>query len=200
VGSSTTSSVILSFDKSSYVNGEVVRLSLTALDTAGLPVADGTYTNLLSEDIVSSTQLGGATLLGSKSPVLVNGIAVWNLYAPLSAGPFTVSAKITSTSVGVTANASVADSNATTLAKLVESVNSLNSLLNARVDALTAEIANLKAEAVSAKIASDAALADAKTAVLAKDAEIASLKKSFNALAKKWNKKNPTAKVKYVKQ
>ena len=102
--------------------------------------------------------------------------------------------------MGVTANASVADSNATTLAKLVESVNSLNSLLNARVDALTAEIANLKAEAVSAKIASDAALADAKTAVLAKDAEIASLKKSFNALAKKWNKKNPTAKVKYVKQ
>jgi hypothetical protein len=151
VGSSTVSSVTLSFDKASYVNGEVVRLSLTALDVTGLPVADGTYTNLLSADIVSSTQLGGATLVGSKSPTLINGIAVWSLYAPLSAGPFTVTGKVLSTLVAVTANASVADSNATTLAKLVESVNSINLLLNARVDALSAEIATLKADAAAAK-------------------------------------------------
>lgn len=156
VGSSTVSSATLSFDKGSYVNGEVVKLSLTALDVAGLPVADGTYTNLLSEDIVSSTQLGGATLVGSKSPTLINGIAVWSLYAPLSAGPFTVTGKVLSTSVALTANASVADSNATTLTKLVESVNSLNSLLNARVDALSAEIATLKADAAAAKAASEA--------------------------------------------
>ena len=188
VGSSTASSVTLSFDKSSYVNGEVVRLSLTALDTAGLPVADGTYTNLLSEDIVSSTQLGGATLLGSKSPVLVNGIAVWNLYAPLSAGPFTVSAKITSTSVGVTANASVADSNATTLAKLVESVNSLNSLLNARVDALTAEIATLKADAATAKAAAEAEVATVKAEAELKSALEAKKLALANAKIAKLNK------------
>ena len=65
-----------------------------------------------------------------------------------------------------------------------------------------------------AKIASDKALADAKTAsdavVLAKDATIAkltadnaaalkALKTSFNALAKKWNAKNPKAKVTLLK-
>jgi hypothetical protein len=65
-----------------------------------------------------------------------------------------------------------------------------------------------------AKVASDKALADAKvasdSALVIKDAQIAkltidnsaaltSLKASFNALAKKWNAKNPKAKVKYVK-
>jgi hypothetical protein len=65
-----------------------------------------------------------------------------------------------------------------------------------------------------AKTASDKALADAKAAsdavVLAKDTQIAkltadnavalkSIKDAFNALAKKWNAKNPKAKVTYLK-
>jgi hypothetical protein len=65
-----------------------------------------------------------------------------------------------------------------------------------------------------AKVASDKAAADAKAAsdavVLAKDATIAkltadnaaalkSIKDAFNALAKKWNAKNPKAKVTYLK-
>jgi hypothetical protein len=73
--------------------------------------------------------------------------------------------------------------------------------------------ASVKALA-DAKTASDKALADAKTAsdkvVLDKDATIAKLtadnaaalkaiKTSFNALAKKWNAKNPNAKVTYLK-
>jgi hypothetical protein len=48
-----------------------------------------------------------------------------------------------------------------------------------------AEIAKLKAETVTAKTASDKAIAD--------------MKKAFNALAKKWNAKNPKAKVALVK-
>ena len=54
-----------------------------------------------------------------------------------------------------------------------------------------------------AKVVSDAALAakDAQIAKLTADnaAALASLKKSFNALATKWNKKNPKAKVTLVK-
>ena len=80
----------------------------------------------------------------------------------------------------------------------------------ALVDAKTASDAALAAE----KAASAKALADAKTAsdavVLAKDATIAkltadnaaalkSIKDAFNSLAKKWNAKNPKAKVTYVK-
>jgi len=80
--------------------------------------------------------------------------------------------------------------------------------------ALAAEKAASAAAIAAEKAASAKALADAKTAsdavVLAKDATIAkltadnaaalkSIKDAFNALAKKWNAKNPKAKVTYVK-
>ena len=80
--------------------------------------------------------------------------------------------------------------------------------------ALAAEKAASAKALADAKTASDKALADAKAAndkvVLDKDATIAkltadnavalkSVKDAFNALAKKWNAKNPNAKVKYVK-
>ena len=81
--------------------------------------------------------------------------------------------------------------------------------LKAAADLATAnaEIAKLKAEAVTAKLTSDSATA---TAIAAKDAEIAklkadnatalaALKKAFNTLAAKWNKANPKAKVTLVK-
>ena len=80
--------------------------------------------------------------------------------------------------------------------------------------ALAAEKAASAAALAAEKAASAKALADAKTAsdavVLAKDATIAkltadnaaalkSIKDAFNALAKKWNAKNPKAKVTLVK-
>ena len=97
-------------------------------------------------------------------------------------------------------------------------------VLKAAADAVTAKAAADKALA-DAKVASDAALAAAvkvetdkaaaakavaDAALLAKDAQIAkltadnaaalaSLKKAFNTLAIKWNKKNPKAKVTLVK-
>ena len=78
---------------------------------------------------------------------------------------------------------------------------------DAEIVTLKAEIATLKANAVTAKVASDKALADAQAAakveldaVKAANAKaIADMKKAFNALAKKWNAKNPTAKVALVK-
>jgi hypothetical protein len=81
--------------------------------------------------------------------------------------------------------------------------------LKAAADLVTAnaEVAKLKAEAVTAKAAADKALADATAAhaaTLAKvnadnAAAMAAIKKAFNALAKKWNAKNPKAKVALVK-
>jgi len=70
-----------------------------------------------------------------------------------------------------------------------------------------AEIATLKADAVTAKVAADKALADVKAAAKAEldaanaanAAVLADVKKAFNSLAKKWNKKNPTAKVALIK-
>ena len=81
--------------------------------------------------------------------------------------------------------------------------------LKAATDLATAnaEIVKLKADAVVAKVAADKALADAQAASKAEldkvkadnAAAIAAMKKAFNALAKKWNAKNPTAKVALVK-
>jgi hypothetical protein len=178
IGSSTVSSVALAFDKIAYVNGEVVKFTLKALDASGLPVADGTYTNLLSEDLISSTQLGGATLAGSKSPVLVDGTSSWNLYAPLSAGPFTVTGKVLATSVALEAKASVADANAASIAALIQSVNAMKENLQVTIDALTAKLAASEAKA---------------------KADRAAYVKQYNALAKKWNAKNPRAKIALIK-
>ena len=76
---------------------------------------------------------------------------------------------------------------------------------------LKAEIVTLKADAVTAKVAADKALTDALVAAkAASDAELAkvkadnaaalaAVKTAFNSLAKKWNKKNPKAKVALIK-
>jgi hypothetical protein len=84
-------------------------------------------------------------------------------------------------------------------------------LADTEVLSLKSEIVTLKADAVTAKVAADKALADALAAAkvasdaeLAKvkadnDASMAALKKAFNSLARKWNKKNPKAKVALIK-
>jgi hypothetical protein len=85
-------------------------------------------------------------------------------------------------------------------------VASDKALADAKVAADAALAAAVKVEtdkSAAAKLASDAALAakDAQIAKLTADnaAALASLKKAFNTLANKWNKKNPKAKVTLVK-
>ena len=72
---------------------------------------------------------------------------------------------------------------------------------------LKAEVVTLKADAVTAKVAADKALADLAAANAAEldkvkadnAAALAAVKVAFNKLAKKWNKKNPKAKVALIK-
>ena len=103
----------------------------------------------------------------------------------------------------------VASDKALTDAKLASDTEVLS--LKAEIVTLKADAVTLKADAVTAKVAAYKALTDALAAAkaasdaeLAKvkadnDAAIASLKSAFNKLAKKWNKKNPKAKVTLVK-
>jgi trimeric autotransporter adhesin len=177
VGSTTVASVVLGFDKSAYVNGEAVKLTIVALDASGLPVADGTYTNLLSEDIISSTQLGGASLVGSKSPALVDGVAVWNVYAPLSSGPFSVTGKVAATSVVLSAKAEVGNPTAAaTAAATKEATDAANAATAAALEAAKAA----DAATAMAQQASDAVAAlSTQVATL-----MASLKKQIAALTK----------------
>ena len=93
----------------------------------------------------------------------------------------------------------------------VTDLNGTIAALNARVAGLTAELAAANAGRAADKVASDKALADAKaasdsatvTAKVAADIALATAKAEhkakFNALAKKWNAKNPKAKVALIK-
>jgi hypothetical protein len=152
IGSSVASSVTLSFDKKSYINGEKVQLTLKAVDASGKPISDiaasgASYTDLLSADLISSTQLGGSTLVGSKTPTFVGGVATWNLYAPLSAGPFTVTGTtgtaaglaLSAQKVALSTTANVLDANATANAALLAQLDALN----AKIVALNALIAKI---------------------------------------------------------
>jgi subtilase-type serine protease len=93
------------------------------------------------------------------------------------------------------------------VAKAAADAAAAKSAADAAALTAAAEIAKLKADAVTAKLTADKALADAAAAhatELAKvkadnDAAIAAMKKAFNALAAKWNKANPKAKVALVK-
>jgi hypothetical protein len=182
VNSSVASSVTLAFDNSTYANGTVVKLKLTALAANGLPISDVaaagySYTNLLSADLVSSVALGGASLSGSATPTFTNGVATWNLYAPLSAGPFQVVGK-TGTATGLsasaqgvslTASATVADpnasqnaTNASAIQTLTTTVQTLQASIQAQVTALNMQLAQLQAQLIAST-------------------------KSYNALVKKYN-------------
>lgn len=125
IGSSVASKVTLAFDNTTYSNGSVVKLILTAVDANGKPISDVpavgySYTNFLSADFVSSVALGGVSLASSISPTFVNGVDTWNVYAPLSSGPFTVTGTTGTTSslalsaqkVALSASAQVANPSA----------------------------------------------------------------------------------------
>ena len=93
------------------------------------------------------------------------------------------------------------------LAKAASDAAAIKLASDAAAVTTAAEIVKLKADAVTAKVAADKALADAQAAAKAEldkvkadnATALAAIKKAFNALAKKWNAKNPTAKVTLVK-
>ena len=194
VGSSVASKVTLSFDNTSYANGSVVKLKLTALDASGNPISDVaavgySYTNFLSADFVSSVALGGATLTGSATPTFVSGVATWNLYAPLTAGPFTVTGTTGTTSglalsaqkLAISASAQVADQNASANSSAItEAADAANAATTAANAATTAAQA-----ATTAATQASAQAASALAAVNALSAKIATLATSLAKILKK---------------
>jgi hypothetical protein len=90
-----------------------------------------------------------------------------------------------------------------TLTAQLAAANAAKTTAETALAVANAEITKLKADAVAAKSAADVALAAEKAAHDATKAAnakaLADLKKAFNALATKWNKANPKAKVTLVK-
>ena len=149
-----------------------------------------TFAPTTSSDAVSATAIAGLA-----TPVLAPfaEIAIRDMAAELAAAQAALAAEKAAAS--------------TAAAKAAADAAAAKAVADAAAVVAAAEIAKLKADAVTAKVAADKALADAQAAAKAElDAvkaanakALADLKAAFNSLAKKWNAKNPKAKVTLVK-
>ena len=153
VNANRVASVKLEFDKTTYAPSERVRLYVTPLDSAGKPIAAGTWANLLGTGGISYT--AGFTNMDTTTAAALAGVSVttsanssaatgakagsklFTLYAPASGGSFTVNALGGSSlplaaQVAVSATATVTDSGAAALAAvnaLATTVASLKTLI-----------------------------------------------------------------------
>jgi hypothetical protein len=195
-GKSITATVFAStavMDTATVTTGATLTDFGTATFKATLPTT-GTR-SLITFAPTTSSDAVAAAVVGLTAPTLAPfaEIAVRDLVSELAAEKAAKDAAIAAKAV---ADAAVVKAAADAVAAKAEADA-----------ALAAEKASSAKALADAKLASDKALADA---VAAKDAQIAkltadnaaalaSLKKAFNTLANKWNKKNPKAKVTLVK-
>lgn len=177
--------------------------------TAGTVTADalvtGRYTSEISLPAAAGTVAVGASIVAPTSVPTIK-LATTSQTAIVTVSD--LAGALAAERAGRAADKAAADQAiSAALAKAAADAATAKTAADAAAITAAAEIAKLKAEAVSAKIAADKALADATAAhatELAKvkadnAASIAAMKKAFNNLAKKWNAKNPKAKVTLVK-
>jgi trimeric autotransporter adhesin len=186
----SVASVKVAFDKATYAAGELATITVTPTDAKGLVLSGKTFANLFATGgLVSSYAFGAASdsLTAVSVTTDANGVKAYKVYMPLT----DVAIKVTATGgtslptagqVEVSATANVATGSSVTNATLAS--------LIAQVTAMQTMFESIKAEAAAAKTAADA---KAK-------ADRAAFVKQYNALATKWNKKNPKAKVALLKK
>jgi hypothetical protein len=186
----SAASVKVAFDKPVYAAGELATITVTPVDAKGLVLSGKTFANLFATGGITSSYAFGAasdSLTAVSVTTDANGVKAYKVYMPLTDVAINVTAKggaslPTASQVEVSATANVVTGSATTnaaIAALVAQVTAMQTMFDA-----------IKAEAVAAKAAADAkAIADRAAFV-----------KQYNALATKWNKKNPKAKVALLKK
>jgi hypothetical protein len=206
-GKSITATVFAStavMDTATVTTGATLTDFGTATFKATLP-ATGTR-SLITFAPTTSTDAVAAAVVGLTAPTLAPfaEIAVRDLVSELAAEK---AAKDAALAAKALADAAVLKAAADAVTAKAAADKALADAKAAADTALAAAVtAAVKAEtdkAAAAKLASDAALLakDAQIAKLTADnaAALASLKKAFNTLASRWNKKNPKAKVTLVK-
>jgi len=177
VGGIVATTVAASFDKSEYAIGELVTMTLTATDSTGKALADGTYTvfdTTTSGAFATSAQLTTAPF-SSGAVTLSGGTASTTFYAPYTTGDVAMSATLSTTSASL-----VAALNAT---KLTASIGISGSDATA---SLALDAANAATDAANnaydeAQNATQAA-SDALAAVTALAAQVKSLIESVKKL------------------
>ena len=200
--------------------GTIPSVSVNVTDVFGNPVGGETVTATLiggtwadasiSKSIITSTAANvtaDSTLtLGSKAEKLSVAVAGTVTVAATGAASATAVTGLAAPVKAVVASFAVTDLNGT-----INALNAQIASLNAQLGGANATLVAERAARAADKVAADKALADAKvasdsatvTAKVASDLAIATAnaehKAKFNALAKKWNKKNPKAKVALIK-
>jgi hypothetical protein len=189
----TANSITLSAPASGAAGTSQV-LKVSAFDVFGNPKSGVTINTL-----VSSNGIATATALVTDTATATIGTKEQTITLPAS-GSVTVTAYATVASA-VTGLAAPVGSVVATVA--VRDLAGELASVTSRLAIANAELAAEKAGRAADKLASDKAIADA-AAKLATDKAAADLAKAtyiaeYNALAKKWNAKNPRAKVKLKK-
>jgi hypothetical protein len=184
VTSSSIASLAMKFDKTSYEPGEKMTLTITALNSAGKPVADyGTsatgdnlYTGVFLAAGTSNVALNGFSM--GTSLETYDGVAEYTMYAPLIAGTVTVTSgtmvwSSTAAQYGakLTATAAVASTAANPTLDAAQAANDAAAEATDAANAAT-DAANAAAEAADA---ATAAAQDAADAVAALSAQVATL-------------------------
>ena len=178
--------------------GAAYNLSVVAADTANVSSINKVYvktTDAFGNPVVTSTPaitVIGATVGSVSVSDTTTGTFVFDLTAPVATGNAAFTAAITATDV---VGFAAAAKSATKFIAITSAADAL-ALANAQIASLTAQLAAEKSaratETAAAKAAAEAAAISNKAAAdLAKATYIA----EYNALAKKWNAKNPKAKV-----
>jgi hypothetical protein len=202
-GKSITATVFAStavMDTATVTTGATLADFGTATFKATLPTT-GTR-SLITFAPTTSTDAVAAAVVGLTAPTLAPfaEITVRDLVSELAAQ---TAAKDAALAAKAVADAAVLKAAADAVAAKADSDKALADAKIAADAALATAVKVETDKAAAAKVASDAALAakDAQIAKLTADnaAALASLKKAFNTLANKWNKKNPKAKVTLVK-
>jgi len=186
VAKTTAKSVALSFDKAEYTPGEKMTITVTALDSNGAGVADGSRDLFSSAGITSNASLTGASWTAAAAVTVKAGVKTYTVYAPLVPGTVTVMATqgaaldnviASATSAAVVSASAVVVSDGVAQAA-VDAAAEATDAANAATDA-----ANAAAEAADAATAAAQDAADAVAALSTQVSEMVdALKKQITAL------------------
>jgi hypothetical protein len=134
IGGTTVVTETLSFDKTAYAPGEAMVVTVTAKDSSGNPVADGTASPAITfSKAVGGTTPTASTYVGGKKATSATAPTV---FAPTIAGAFSALATSGNAAASaITAASSVTDANAGLLTQI--------DALNAKIVALNALIAKI---------------------------------------------------------
>ena len=171
----------LALDKTSYEQGEGMKITRTAVDASGNPVYDGIIAPAVSFNrAIGGTAPGAAFYVGGTTQSN-NALGAATVFAPTSAGEFTatITGRVAAAAATITAKATVGDDAATTAAAAAgDAAAEATDAANAATDA-----ANAAAEAADAATAAAQDAADAVAALATSvEAMVSDLKKQITAL------------------